>query len=139
MCCDYDAYCGLDEQGTSVCVKQQDLKPIASLVPTSATKTNPINILALGLGLGIPSALLTGLTASLYIVHRRKKVEKAKKLSQKAFEKPELCGKCAKERAELVDTGFRELYAIDDPRELSVTLEGLPHEIPSIRVYSPTS
>jgi hypothetical protein len=121
-------------------VARQDLKPVVSLVPINGTKSEPVNILALGLSLGIPSAvLITGVPAFLYIVHRRNLAGRIQKISEKAFEKLELCGKCSKETAELADTGSRELYAIDDPRELPETSKGLPHEIPSIRVYSPTS
>jgi hypothetical protein len=58
---------------------------------------------------------------------RRRKIS----TSQERFEKPELSGIGLVERAELTVTGIHELNACNNPQELSLIMEGQPHELHS--------
>ncbi len=117
-----------------------------SIVTTSTTMSAPESgnitnssaspdTLALGLGLGLGLPFSIGLLSMMiYLRIRAIRQRKAKLATQKSlqeqFEKPELCGVSSSARAELPDTGFRELDAYDKPQELSVAPGGMPHELP---------
>lgn len=130
-CCTDGTVCVLGVGGAPSCSEAASPSQTPSSAPPARTDNKA---LATGLGVSLPAlSIVAGCVVFIWIRNSKRKRERERlgHITGDRFEKPELPAISSVETPEIHSTALYEMPVDIRPQELSQSVDGLPHELPT--------